>query len=188
MTQPTFPHTSVFPLENSPVPQTPGRPDNSSEDFREQYGRAFEDGFRRTVAVLRQKGARPEQAEEYAQAAWSRGWEYRVQLKDPSRVVEWVTSIALNLFWSEAPKGRRFVSLSTAGFEPSVLPSANIAAIDLERALADCPARQKNLVDAIYLHGQSVEDLMFSMRVSAGAIHHRLSRARRTLRRMLTAA
>src|SRR6476659_11013230 len=62
------------------------------------YAEAFQTGFGATRRFLLSRGAALDEAEEIAQAAWARGWEYREQLRDPSMVSFWVNSIARNLF------------------------------------------------------------------------------------------
>lgn len=163
--------------------------DDTLEDFRELYTRAFEDnGLRRTVAVLTRLGARFESAEDLAQAAWSRGWEYRAQLRDPKRLVSWVASIAINMFRDDAVKSRRFSPLTSPGFDPQIAPSTSVVRIDLDRILAEWPTRQRRLFDAVYVQGRSVDEVARSLGISTGAIHHRLSRIRAKLRREMTAA
>ena len=62
------------------------------------YAEAFQNGFGATRRFLVSRGAPIDEAEEIAQAAWARGWEYRAQLRDPGLVSYWVNSIARNLF------------------------------------------------------------------------------------------
>src|SRR5215472_16055694 len=65
---------------------------------REDYANAFQSGYGATRRFLISRGAPTDEAEEIAQAAWARGWEYREQLRDPGLVGYWVNSIARNLF------------------------------------------------------------------------------------------
>jgi len=53
---------------------------------RADYAVAFENGYGATRRFLLSRGAGFEEADEIAQAAWVRGWEYREQLRDPSLV------------------------------------------------------------------------------------------------------
>jgi DNA-directed RNA polymerase specialized sigma24 family protein len=63
---------------------------------QEAYGQAYCKGFRKTVGLLRSRGASSDSAEDVAQAAWLRGWQMRQQLRDDRLVVTWVNTIALN--------------------------------------------------------------------------------------------
>ena len=147
---------------------------------REQFGDAFESGgFRRTIAVLVRIGAGIDDAEEFAQAAWVRGWERLHQLRDEARVVEWVTSSAVRMFLTQVTS-RRMTALSSAGFDVEIEPAVNPEVIDLCRALDR--SRQKALLQEVYVYGRSVGELADG-RCSAGALYHRLSRARGALRR-----
>jgi RNA polymerase sigma factor (sigma-70 family) len=162
-----------------------------ADDFnvtRDEYRQAYEkDGLRRTIAVLRRRGADIDSADELAQAAWCRGWEHLSQLKDSTRVVAWVASIAINAFRDEIAKSRRIVPLMSAGYEQGIAPLANVTFLDLHVAIRRCPARQRALLEAV-LEGRTVDELAASLAVSTGAVHHRLSRARRALRRAMHAA
>ena len=51
------------------------------------YAEAFQNGFGATRRFLISRGAPLEEAEEIAQAAWARGWEYCEQLRDPGLVL-----------------------------------------------------------------------------------------------------
>ena len=62
---------------------------------REQYGQAYQKGFNLTVRFLVSRGFAYDSAQETAQAAWVKGWERLSQLRDPSMVLTWMNSIAL---------------------------------------------------------------------------------------------
>jgi DNA-directed RNA polymerase specialized sigma24 family protein len=64
---------------------------------REQYGQAYQKGFNLTVRFLVSRGLAYDSAQETAQAAWVKGWERLAQLRDPSMVLTWMNSIALNI-------------------------------------------------------------------------------------------
>ena len=155
---------------------------------RELYGLAFADGgFRRTVESLRRYGASPQDAAEGAQAAWVKGLGLLGQLKDPARIVGWINAIAINMFRDEAVRRRRFSSVSSAGEELRILPSVNMASVDLHRAMKRCPPAQRALLEAV-LVGRTAAELAAELHISEGAAVHRLSRARRALRKAMTAA
>src|SRR5580693_7536506 len=96
-----------------------------------EYAEAFEAGYPATRRFLLSRGAAIEEAEEIAQAAWVRGWEFREQLRDPDLVGYWVNSIARNLFRA----GFRAKSMTPIdGVEPPYL--MNLAEeIELHRLL-----------------------------------------------------
>ena len=79
------------------------------------------------------RGAALEEAEEIAQAAWARGWEYREQLRDPGLVSYWVNSIARNLYRA------RFRSAVPVPLEHVQEPSYafDTSSIDLRRLLEE---------------------------------------------------
>jgi RNA polymerase sigma factor (sigma-70 family) len=155
---------------------------------RDQYGLAYQKGFRRTVAVLRRRGASPELAEEIAQQAWARGWARLAQLKDAERLVEWVNTIAVNLLTDEVHRRRRFTELSPAVADVRIAAAPNLGGIDLRRALQRCSPVERELIQTVVLYeDRTVTEVAAQLRTSVNAIHHRLSRSRRTLRKVMLA-
>jgi RNA polymerase sigma-70 factor (ECF subfamily) len=155
------------------------------------FADAYEKGFLTSVAVLRRRGANPDLAEELAQAAWARAWERLPTLRDERRIQAWVGSIAHNLFrdYRRDHSSRRMTSLTSAAGEPKLPPVVNEAAIDLERALRRCPERQRAVLETVYLQSDRPTAVIANdLGTSLGALHHRLSRARRSLRKALEAA
>src|SRR5580658_7143651 len=109
------------------------------EMLRNDYAEAFETGYRATRRLLRARGAPLEGADEIAQAAWARGWEYRDQLRDPGLVSYWVNSIARNLcrarFRSATPVPLEHIQEPSYAFDTS--------SIDLRRMLEACSQRDR---------------------------------------------
>src|SRR6478736_2189333 len=100
------------------------------------YAEAFQNGFGATRRFLLSRGAALEEAEEIAQAAWVRGWEFREQLRDPGLVGFWVNSIARNLFRA------KFRSKTAVPIENVDCPyTMNMEEIELRRLLDRCPQR-----------------------------------------------
>ncbi len=147
-----------------------------------QFADAFQNGgFRRTVAALRKRGANLTQAEDIAQDAWGvHGWTKRHQLKDPRRLIQWVTQIAINSLWDQRAKEGRLTTLPYDGREPGIAPAVNLAGIDVARCLRRCSDRQQNLLKSVYLLGATASEAAKDLGISTDALHHRLSRARRT--------
>jgi DNA-directed RNA polymerase specialized sigma24 family protein len=152
-----------------------------------QYEQAYISGFRRTAATLSKLGADDSRAEEVAQGAWTQGWAQRHQLRDPDRVVEWVNSIAIHRFRSDAAKSRRMVPFSAAGFQPKIAPTVNPVVIGLRNALKQLPERHRAIVEAVYLEGYASAEVAISLGISKNALHQRLTRTRHALRAMLAA-
>src|SRR6476661_7270272 len=120
---------------------------------RTEYSDAFQNGYSATRRFLISRGAALEEAEEIAQAAWVRGWEYREQLRDPGLVSFWVNSIARNLFRA------RFRGPQTSQLD-GVTPSyqMDLDAIELRRMLESCSRRDRALLERS-LAGYSAEEI-----------------------------
>ena len=144
------------------------------------YANAFESGFGATRRFLVSRGAPLDEAEEIAQAAWVRGWEYRDQLRDPSLVSFWVNSIARNLF--RARFRTKLPLPLEAGPEPSY--AFDTHALDLRRMLEHCEASDRALLEES-LQGYSAEEMSRGTGISTVGIRVRLLRARQTIRRRM---
>ncbi len=146
------------------------------------YARAFETGFPATLRFLLSRGAAVEEAEEIAQAAWVRGWEYRDQLRDPGLVGFWVNSIARNLFRA------RFRAKVMAPMEGVEAPySMDLDEIELHRLLERCSGRDRQLLERS-LEGYSAEEIARAEGITSTGIRVRLLRIRQSLRHQLALA
>jgi RNA polymerase sigma factor (sigma-70 family) len=143
----------------------------------EDFADAFEKGFVGTRRFLLSRGAGADEAEEIAQAAWVRGWEYRQQLRDPELIGYWVNSIARNLFRA---RFRSVTLTSLDGIEPSYRMGLE-KSLDLQRMLDSCGQRDRALLKKT-LAGYSAEELAESEGISATGIRVRLLRVRQSLR------
>jgi DNA-directed RNA polymerase specialized sigma24 family protein len=123
-----------------------------------------------------------EDAEEIAQAAWVRGWEFREQLRDPSLVGYWVNSIARNLFRA------KFRAPAPAALE-TVDPGYTMSLDGLEvRLLLDrCSGRDRDLLIKS-LEGYSAEEIAQTEGITSTGIRVRMLRIRQALRDRLTPA
>ena len=143
---------------------------------RNQYAEAFESGFPATKRFLLSRGAGLEEAEEIAQAAWVRGWEYRDQLRDPDLVGFWVNSIARNLFRA---KFRIKPTLPIDGIDAPY--TMNLQEIDLRRLLERCSPRDRKLL-LRSLEGYSAEEIAKNEGITSTGIRVRMLRIRQSLR------
>jgi len=149
---------------------------------RNDYGEAFESGYSATRRFLLAHGAPLEDAEEIAQAAWARGWEYREQLRDPGMVGFWVNSIARNLYRA---RFRAPLMTTVDGLNPSY--SMDLKTIELNRLLDRCPRRDRRLLER-NLEGYSAEEIAREAGITSTGIRVRLLRIRNMLREQMAAA
>jgi RNA polymerase sigma-70 factor (ECF subfamily) len=151
---------------------------------RTEYGVAYENGRRQTINFLRSMGLREDEAREKAQAAWAKGWERRLQLKDKKKTLSWINTIALNLYRS----GIRKDSLHVPIIELPVPPCASNSAIDLERMLNRCRESEQEVLALRYLQGYNVRDLADRYGCTETAVRVRLLRARKSLKAKFAAS
>ena len=145
---------------------------------REEYGEAYEEGFRHTVRFLMSRGIQREAAIELAQAAWARGWERRNQLRVASMVCSWVNSIALNLYRS----GLRRTQLD---LQDNGVTNIDLAAIDVTHILRSCSPRDQALL-LRELYGFTAAEIAHEEKLTQSAVRIRLMRARRAARAQLS--
>jgi DNA-directed RNA polymerase specialized sigma24 family protein len=150
---------------------------------RTEYADAFQNGYSATRRFLLSRGAALEEAEEIAQAAWARGWEYRDQLRDPSMVSFWVNSIARNLFRA---RFRTPTVLPMEGVDPSYTMSMEDQ-IEVRRILDLCPKRDRALLEKS-LQGYSAEEMARDEGISSTGIRVRMLRIRQGIRAQLAIA
>jgi DNA-directed RNA polymerase specialized sigma24 family protein len=146
------------------------------------YAEAFATGYGATRRFLLSRGAPMEDAEEIAQAAWARGWEFRDQLRDPSLVSFWVNSIARNLFRA---KFRAPVLATLDGVDPGY--SMNMEALEVRLLLDRCSHRDRRLL-LKSLEGYSAEEIAHAEGITSTGIRVRLLRIRQSLRGQMAPA
>jgi DNA-directed RNA polymerase specialized sigma24 family protein len=149
---------------------------------REEYGAAYRTGYGATRRFLLANGAPIEDAEEIAQAAWVRGWEYRKQLREPGMLGFWVNSIARNL---HRARFRAPLNVPLDGLNPSY--SMDLDLIELARLLDRCTRRDRSLLQR-NLEGYSAEEIARDAGITSTGIRVRLLRIRQSLRDLTTAA
>ena len=153
---------------------------------REEYAEAFQTGYGATRRFLLSRGAPLDEAEEIAQAAWARGWEYRDQLRDPGSVGYWVNSIARNLFRARfrAPLPAPLDGVSSSS---DFAYNMDLDAIELRQLLDRCKKRDRALLEQS-LEGYSAEEIARSAGITSTGIRVRLLRVRQALRGQMAAA
>jgi len=149
---------------------------------RDEFGQAYQKSYNMTVRFLVSKGLSFDAAQETAQAAWAKGWERLGQLRDPSMVLTWMNSIALNIHRSHI---RREPMLQTLP-EISAAPQVNLAAIDVRRILKCCKRNDRVVLQRHYLEGYKVQEIAHQNGWTETAVRIRLLRARRSVGKRLT--
>lgn len=144
------------------------------------FSDSYQTGLPRTIALLISRGVPRDMSQDIAQGAWMRGWMYRNQLRDPSAVVSWVNTIALNLFRRSLRCSSRELELKPAHID-SRSTTIDEASIDIASILDACGPRDRELLQA-QLDGTTPKELAEGQRVSPVAIRLRLMRARRAAR------
>jgi len=145
---------------------------------QKEYADAYIRGFELTQRFLASHGIGYDTAEESAQAAWARGWECRHQLRDPTRLLTWVNSIALNLLRNSL----RRREVGEPPVETPVLPQVSPRAIDVRRALAKCAPADRDMIEKTYLAGYTSAELGQQRGCTPVAVRVRLLRVRRRIR------
>ena len=150
---------------------------------RDEYGQAYQAGFRLTVHFLISRGIVGDAAGEAAQAAWARGWERIEQLRSSKMVVTWVNSIALNLYRSYL---RRPIFEDLR--DVSVSFPTDCTSIDLQRILSLCNSEERRLLQQQYLEELKISEIADLQGCSETAARIRILRARRAVSRRVCRA
>lgn len=144
------------------------------------YGEAYQSCFDRTVRFLISRGAFADGAVEAAQAAWTRGWERRDQLRDENRLLTWINTIALNAYRSRLRKEKMAVPLQEGHCEFEI----DFAPMYVQSVLRLCGRQDRSLLES-QIQGVTAEEMAGESGVSKTAIRIRLMRARRALRQRI---
>lgn len=153
---------------------------------RTDYANAYKTGYRKTVRFLCSRGVPDFKAEESAQAAWAKGWEKRDLLRRSNRVLQWVNTIALNIFRGRYRKQSVEEALPDREFTvPAKDPSLRV---DLEKASEHCADRDWRILKAQYVGGYNSREIAEKLELKPVTVRGRLSRAKEKLRRALRAS
>ncbi len=147
----------------------------------DSFATAYQTGFRATIRLMLSKGLLLDEAEEFAQAAWVRGWECRQQKSD-DKVVQWVNAIAINTMHMEQRRSRRYEELDEIRIHHAPLPPV-AAMIDLDKMLMQCSSLDRSLILHRYTAGLEMEEIARLHGLSCIAARVRLHRARAAIRR-----
>jgi len=156
-------------------------PDETPKMTSDSFGRAYQKGFNLTVRFLLSRGISYETALDTAQAAWTKSWEKRDQLRQPKLVLTWTNSIALNIYRSMLRRESPGEPLP----EREASTSLNLAAIDVERILNRCKPNDRAVIEDHYIDGYKAREIAQVQGCSETAVRIRIFRARRELQRQV---
>lgn len=145
----------------------------------QDFAHAYERGFQKTVRFLASRGIERDGALDVAQGAWTKAWERRTQLRNPSFLLTWVNSIALNIYRTGLRREPRTDELPDL---PALVSDMDGAAIDAERILSECKPSDRIVLEAHYICGYKLEEIAKQNNWSETAARIRLLRARRKMR------
>jgi RNA polymerase sigma-70 factor (ECF subfamily) len=138
---------------------------------------------KRVYAICLAMTGRPEDAEDLMQETFMRGFTELGSLRNHDAFGPWVGTIARNVCRNFLKKsGNREQDIELAADCPT---KAADDLSDLREALGKLPEQHRLPLMLYYLDGRSTEHLAVSLKISREAVHTRLSRARRELRRLL---
>jgi len=147
----------------------------------ECFSIGYQKGFPLTVRFLLSRGLSYELALETAQAAWTKGWEKRAQLRQPALLLTWTNTIALNIYRSSLRRESQDETLPP----PAASISLDVSAIDVERILTRCKPTDRKLIRNHYINGYKAREIAQLDGCSETAVRIRLYRARRKLQHQL---
>lgn len=164
---------------------TTEQPPNADPKITDEYfSNAYQKGFHLTVRFLLSRGVSQEAALDTAQAAWTKGWERREQLRQPSLVLTWTNTIALNIYRTTLRRERQTEPLA----EVEASTSLNVAAIDVARILKECKPNDRIVLEGHYIAGYKTTEIARLQGCSETAVRIRLLRARRKIQSHLISA
>ena len=152
-------------------------------------GKLFDRVAPRLIGLSRHLGARPEEAEDAVQATFLAAIEGAERFRAEARVEPWLTGILvrqLRTSWRKA--GREPDVERLLAREPST-PPANAATKELEanlrQALAQLPATYAEPLERRLVRDESPAEIAAALGISSGAVHVRLHRGLKRLRKLL---
>ena len=146
---------------------------------QQEFSDAYNENFSLTRRFLLSRGIGAPRAEELAQAAWSKAWERRGQLRELSSVAAWVNTIAFNLLRGDIRKSPPQVELAERD-EPAY--SSVSERIDAEKALEALSEQDRKIMLLHIVAGLTSKEIAAESKLSPVAVRVRLHRAKIQLR------
>lgn len=150
----------------------------SESTLEDCFNYSYDEGYRTTQRFLRSRGAREDTAEEIAQAAWAKGWEYRFQLHHPELLLAWINSIAKNMLKRKIQLEHHIGEMKETNVP--TIPSSTSS--DAFMILASCDPRDADILYAYYFYGFTTKEIACKFDMRPTTVRVKLFRLRRTLR------
>jgi RNA polymerase sigma factor (sigma-70 family) len=120
-------------------------------------------------------------AEDAVQESLARAWERSERGLEIENLDAWVTRVAMNISKSRLRRIRAEARATSRAGSPANTGDPSVARIDLERALADLPRRQRQATVLRYYLDLDVAEVAAALGVHEGTTKTTLFRARRAL-------
>ena len=153
----------------------------------EQAWHAFHADYRkRLYAYLQRIWQGPEAAlDDLVQETFLRAAKYMRPFASQEALWSWLTVLARSATADHGRKQSRFRNFIER-FRKEPLHTSSLVYQDLDSAMAKLPAETANLLRQKYQEGWSVKDIASQLKLSDKAVENRLTRARQSLRKLLT--
>src|SRR6478735_8526671 len=109
------------------------------------FSETYQEGLPRTIRFLLSLGFPRDTVSEIAQTAWSRAWERLNQLRDDSKMLSWVNTIALNDARKTLRRAKQHVCITP---DRERITTLNVAAIDISKILDLCAPKDREILEA----------------------------------------
>lgn len=155
----------------------------------EEFGKMYQKLHHRTFKFLRIKGATVEEAKEFAQAGWAKGFEKLGELRSDGALLPWINEIALNFYRGAWRKGVHIslksldLEVMSGGRDLSALLEVDI---DLERIMEVTLPAERILLN-LMLEEEKRSDIAREHGVTVTAINLRVMRTHQRIRSRLEA-
>jgi RNA polymerase sigma-70 factor, ECF subfamily len=145
----------------------------------DDFATAYRNSFILTTRFLQSRGLPPEEAQEFAQAAWVCGWEKRGQLRDDCLLRTWVNRIAWNLAMNvhRSPATVPLVTSEVAAGE-----FTTDRELSAQQLLQLAPPQDRQLLYARFYLGDSDQELAERFGIRPECLRIRIYRAKERLR------
>ncbi len=140
------------------------------------FDRFFADHYRRTLGVVFVLTGSVARAEDAVHEAVARAWERRARIE---RLDRWILTTAMNLARNRWRNLRREVV--QAATPTGLAPDSDNFSLDVRRAIARLPLRQRQAVVLHYVLDLPVAEIADFLALSPGGVKHALFRGRASL-------